>query len=91
MKPRLVFLLALGLMVLGSGVALAAGGYDLSWWTAAGGGGSSGGTGYSLSGAAGQPASSEMSGSGYHLSDGFWVGVGIPPAGYELYLPLILK
>ena len=75
MKPRLVFILALGLVaLLGTGAALAAGGYDLSWWTVPGGGGSSSASSFNLSGAAGQPAAGELSGIGYHLSGGFWVG-----------------
>jgi hypothetical protein len=92
MKRRLVFTLALALVVLGTGVALAAGDYTLSWWTVPGGGGESSGGGYSLSGAAGQPAAGELCGTGYHISGGFWVGAGAsapPPA--KLYLPLIIR
>ena len=86
MKRRIAFTLALILVLLGTGVALAAGGYDLSRWTVPGGGGASSGAGYSLSGAAGQPAAGEMSGPGFHLSGGFWVG-----GGYGVYLPVIDK
>jgi hypothetical protein len=89
MKRRIVFTLALILVLLGTGAALAAGGYDLSRWTVAGGGGASSGTGYSLSGGAGQPAAGELSGTGFHLSSGFWVGGGLTGSG--LYLPLIIK
>jgi hypothetical protein len=93
MKRRIVFTVVLVLLLLvGTGMALAAGGYDLSHWTVAGGGGASSGTGYSLSGAAGQPAAGELSGTGFHLSGGFWVGGGVAgPPGHDLYLPLILK
>ena len=90
MKRRIVFSLVLVMVLLvGTGAALAAGGYDLSRWTVAGGGGASSGSGYSLSGAAGQPAAGDFSGTGFHLSSGFWVGSGSIGAG--LYLPLIIK
>ena len=89
MKPRIVFILVLALVVLVTGTALAAGGYDLSRWTVPGGGGASSGSGYSLSGAAGQPAAGELSGTGFHLSGGFWVGGGLTSSG--LYLPLVVR
>ena len=90
MKRRIVIsVLVFALMVLVTGTALAAGGFDLSRWTVAGGGGASSGSGYSLSGAAGQPAAGDFSGTGFHLSSGFWVGSGA--AGSGLYLPLIVK
>jgi hypothetical protein len=90
MKRRIVLsALVLALVILVTGAALAAGGYDLNRWTVAGGGGASSGTGYSLSGAAGQPAAGELSGTGFHLSGGFWVGGGLTGSG--LYLPLIIK
>jgi hypothetical protein len=89
MKRRIVFTLVLALVLLSTGVALAAGGYDLSRWTVPGGGGVSSGSGYSLNGAAGQPAAGELTGTGYHLSGGFWVGGGATGSG--VYLPLIVK
>jgi hypothetical protein len=93
MKRRLVFTLVLALVLLGTGVALAGGGYDLSWWTAPGGGGLSTGTGYSLSGAAGQPAAGYLSGNGYQLSGGFWVGGAAAPGPgqYKAYVPFVKR
>ena len=94
MKRRLVFLLALTLVLLGTGVALAQGGYELSWWTAPGGGGLSAGTGYSLSGAIGQPAAGQLTGTGYQLSGGFWVGAGAAapsPGQHKVFLPLMRR
>lgn len=93
MKHRPVFILALLLVVLGSGAALAPSGYDLSWWTAAGGGGSSESVSYSLTGAAGQSAAGELRGTGYQLSGGFWAGgSGAPIAEqHKLYLPLVTR
>jgi hypothetical protein len=93
MKRQLVFILVLVIVFLVNGAALAANSYILSWWTADGGGGTStsAGPGYSLSGTIGQPAAGELSGTGFHLSGGFWVGAGIPSAGYRVYLPLTVK
>ena len=89
----LALILALALVVSNLGHAQSGGGYDLSWWTVADGGGSSSRPGsYSLSGAAGQPAAGELSGTGYHLSGGFWVGGGAPiPQQHKLYLPLVMR
>ena len=89
MKRRNAFTLALILVLLVTGLALAAEGYDLSHWTAPGGGGGSSGPGYSLNGAAGQPVAGELRGSGFHLSGGFWVGS--RATGYGVYLPMIVK
>lgn len=63
--------------------------YDLTWNTVDGGGGTfSHGGGYGLGGTAGQPDAGVLAGGGYSLSGGFWCGV---PAGYRLYLPLVLR
>jgi len=94
MNRKLVIVMMLILvLLLGTGTALAAGSYTLSWWAAPGGGGTSSSPGsYSLVGGAGQPAVGKLSGSGYTLSEGFWVGgTGNPGPGHGLYLPLIMK
>ena len=57
-----------------AGVALAAGHYDLSWWTVDGGGGASRGV-YTLYGTVGQPDAGAMTGEVYTLTGGFWGGV----------------
>lgn len=63
---------ALILLTLGS-AALAAGTFDLSWWTVDGGGGmnSAGGI-YTLSGTIGQPDAGTLTGGAYALTGGFW-------------------
>lgn len=63
---------ALILLTLGA-AALAAGTFDLSWWTVDGGGGmnSSGGV-YTLSGTIGQPDAGTLKGGSYELTGGFW-------------------
>jgi hypothetical protein len=63
--------------------------YDLLWWTVDGGGGTTGGSGYTLSGTAGQSDAGVLTGGGYTLAGGFWGGTG--PAAYDVYLPLVLR
>ena len=91
MKHRLIFTLAL--VLLGTGVALAGQSYDLSWWTVAGGGGGGSGGGYSLSRAVGQPAAGDLTGPGYRLSGGFWVGAGAAPSPgqHKVFLPFVRR
>lgn len=93
MRHRLgVVVLVAAVMVLVSGVVVAQGGYDLSWWTVDGGGetrAASIGSGYSLGGTIGQPdAGPVMSGTGYKLVGGFWPGGAGP---YRVYLPVVLR
>ena len=92
-KKRAVTLLAVLLccLVLAS-VALAQGGYDLSWWTVDGGGGSSSGGSYVLDGTAGQAdVGPAMSGDGYQLAGGFWGGAPSGISIFEVYLPVIVR
>jgi hypothetical protein len=93
MKLRLALTLVLVLIVFVSGIALAAGSYDLSWWTVDGGGGTSNGNGYTLNGSLGQPdAGTLASGGEYTLTGGFWHGgVTVIPPGTTVYLPLLIK
>jgi hypothetical protein len=92
MKRRLVFTLVLVLVLFASGAALAAGSYNLSWWTVDSGGGSSSGSGYILSGTLGQPdAGTIASGGGYTLAGGFWHGGVAASAEMKVYLPLLVK
>jgi hypothetical protein len=90
MKTRLIFLIALGLLLLlVTVVVLAADGYTLDWWTVDSGGGDSLGGTYALSGAIGQPDAAHSLGGGYTLSGGFWAGPGLQM--YLLHLPVVLK
>ena len=82
----------LALLVLGTGVAVAAGSYDLSWWTVDGGGGDSSGGDYMLSGTLGQPDAGALTGGGYRLGGGYWGGgASLSPLGPCVYLPLIQR
>jgi hypothetical protein len=84
--------LAICLFLLAASVVLAqsGGGYDLSWNTvAAGGYAFSASGGYSLGGAAGQPAAGLLAGGAYTLAGGFWPGGAA--ASYRIYLPLLLR
>jgi hypothetical protein len=92
MKLRLALTLVLVLIVFVSGIALAAGSYDLSWWTVDGGGGISNGNGYFLNGTLGQADAGMLaSGGEYALVGGFWHGgVSVIPE-TTVYLPLLIK
>ncbi len=84
-------LLLITLLALLAPAALAqtGGGYDLTWNTVDGGGYTwSTGGGYALGGTIGQPDAGVLSGGGYTLTGGFWVG-GI--VRYGVYLPLVLR
>ena len=85
-------LLALAALLLLAGVALAQGGYDLSWWTVDGGGQtfSTGGS-YSLGGTIAQPDAGLLTGLGYRLEGGFWVGGAPPGSVYRVYLPVVMR
>lgn len=64
-------------------------GYDLDWWTVDGGGVAPAPTaGYSVGGSAGQPDAATWRGGRYTLAGGFWRPA---TAGYEIYLPLVLR
>ena len=75
-----------------SGIALAADGFDLSWWTVDGGGGTSSGGGYTLNGTLGQPdAGTLASGGGYTLAGGFWHGGVVTTLMMKIYIPLVIR
>jgi hypothetical protein len=73
-------------------IALAASGYDLTWWTVDNGGGQSVGGTYTLSGTLGQAeAGQPMTGGNFSLAGGFWQTGITSPALNQIYLPLIIK
>jgi len=63
--------------------------YDFSWHVVAGGGGQVEAGDYSLGGTAGQPLAGLFPADHYTLCAGFWCGMA--QAGYEIYLPLVLR
>jgi hypothetical protein len=63
--------------------------YDLSWHTVDGGGGASSGSGYTLTGTAGQPDAGTLSGASYTLAGGFWAG--LAQALQHLFFPLVRR
>ena len=93
MNTRKALSLAVGLLMslfmVSVALAQSGGGYDLTWWTADGGGGAASGGGYALNGTIGQPDAGALNGGGYTLAGGFWGGGAA--AGYDLFLPLILR
>jgi len=46
--------------------------FEISWYTVDGGGGTSTGSGFVLSGTAGQPDAGDLAGGGFTLRGGFW-------------------
>jgi hypothetical protein len=92
MRKGMFLLLGVGMLLLPLGlVALAQGGYELSWWTVDGGGQMySIGGGYELGGTIGQPDAGVLTGGDYTLGGGFWRGgvVILPP--FRVYLPIVL-
>lgn len=73
-RKTLFAMLFASLLVLGvTALALASGGYDLTWWSIDGGGGMSAGGSYSLTGVIGQADAGRLSGGAYELTGGFWV------------------
>jgi hypothetical protein len=86
-------LVIVALLAVGAGTlwALTTAGFQLSWWTVDGGGGRSEGSGFVLSGTAGQPDAGLLIGPGYTLGGGFWAGGALAPAGHAVYLPAVLR
>ncbi len=91
-KAACVLVLCLLAVLLPAGAVRAQGGYDLSWWTMDGGGQtfSTGGS-YSLGGTIAQPDAGLLTGPGYRLEGGFWVGGAPPGSLYRVYLPAIVR
>jgi len=69
--PIGVIVLLMGMVLVP--LALAATGFDLSWWSVDGGGESTGGS-YALRGSVGQPDAGSLAGGSYTLEGGFWGG-----------------
>jgi hypothetical protein len=90
MKRISIIVLLLVCLALIAGLAHAAGGYGLDWWTVDGGGGASAGGNYLLSGTIGQPdAGPALTGGNYHLEGGFWGGALSGNAQLKVYLPVV--
>lgn len=77
-RRRLLVLSALA--VVGTGLAQAAGRYDLGWHVVASGGGRSAGERFALSGSIGQPAVGRLAGGRFTFGSGFWSGLGAESA-----------
>ena len=78
----IALVLVAGLLLASAVLAQTGDGYDLTWWTVDGGGGTVSGSGYTLTGTAGQPEPGPaLTGGDYTLYSGFWPGGGeAPPA-----------
>ncbi len=90
MNRRTTFALAFFLVVSVSGLRVASSAFtpSIDRWVIAVGGDTSTGSGYSLSGTAGQiEAGPALTGSGYQLTSGFW----FMPGHSQVYLPVVLR
>ena len=92
MKKRVTCsVLVLLCMLASAALAQSGGGYDLAWSTVDGGGQTfSTGGGYSLGGTIGQPDAGLLTGEGYRLEGGFWIG-GASGAVYRVHLPVVMR
>jgi hypothetical protein len=92
-KTALIFLLIALSGLLLAGTALAAGDYQINWWTADSGGGSSQSTAgqYTLSGTIGQPETGAAAGGEYTFHGGFWQGIGAMIRAFLAHLPLVQR
>ena len=88
----LVALLVIASLValVGSGLAQAAEGLALPWWTADGGRNPTSRDRFSLNDTVGQPDASAASGGAFTLTGGFWTG-GTIQSSSRVYLPLVYK
>ncbi len=72
--------------------ALAADGFDLSWWTVDSGGGRLSTASYQLDGTVGQhDSNATLSAGGYRLSGGYWAGTAGQITGSSIYMPLVIR
>jgi hypothetical protein len=92
-RNRTLILVGLAVVLLATSTALAAGTYEVPWWTVNGGGGTSTGTTYAVSGTLGQPdAGPQLSGTTFSLAGGFWGQAGaVPTLDFNIYLPLVSR
>jgi hypothetical protein len=89
-KYKILIILTLSALLLTTTV-LAAGDYEIPWWTIDNGGGVSQSANgqYVLQGTVGQADTGISSGDGYSISSGFWHGVVAALREFWLYLPFI--
>lgn len=73
--------------------ALAAGGYQITWWTVDNGGGNSQSAGgqYALHGTIGQLDAASLSGGRYILQGGFWQRINAVIHEFLIHLPLVIR
>ncbi len=90
-RVALTIMLLLAFIPAGQSMAQSGSGYDLTWSTIDSGGGIAAGGVYALNGTIGQADAGNLSGGGYTLSGGFWVGTAATTMNYHVYLPLVLR
>jgi hypothetical protein len=89
MKKLFIFVCITLISLILVGVALAAGDYQITWWTVDNGGGSSQSADgqYTITGTIGQPDSGSVTGSNYAVHGGFWQGI----LGWLIHLPIVIR
>ena len=100
-RLRIFLLLAVAALLVGAGLLATAHAaraqtsaapdvsYSITWYTVDGGGGASTGSGYTLTGTAGQPDAGTLTSLSYTVAGGFWAGV--TNALHNLFLPLVRR
>lgn len=96
MKRWLVFCGIVILLLAAAWVAVAAGGFELPWFSVDGGGGESSGGSYAIAGSIGQPDAGQMDGGAYTLSGGYLAITqrgAIPPPSFSdhVFLPVAIR
>jgi hypothetical protein len=91
-KTKIILLFSLCALLL-AGTALAAGDYQISWWTVDSGGGSSQSADgqYTLNGTVGQPDVGSAAGIGYALHGGFWQEITTAIQEFLIHLPWVSR
>lgn len=89
----LIMVVLITLLAVSTAIAQEGSQYDLAWGTIDSGSQTTTDSGYSLSITTGQPDSStDMTGDGYSLLGGFWVGAESSQSqNHAVYLPVVLK
>jgi len=86
---KLILAASVVLLVLATGVALAADSYAIPHHVIGGGGGRVTSGVYTLAGVIGQPVAGLAANAPYDLCAGFWCGAGREE--YKVYLPLVIR
>lgn len=90
MKKTYIIICGILISLLLVGTVMAAGDYQINWWTVDNGGGTSQSADghYAISGTIGQSEASSASGGSYTLNGGFWHGINQE---FLIHLPVVTR